>query len=95
MRGKVIDDYMVTILERITPAYAGKSSPFSFFAHTYWDHPRVCGEKKELFMILRNVKGSPPRMRGKGSPDGPFCSRSGITPAYAGKRKVWEGKPNE
>ena len=32
-------------MNRITPAYAGKSFPKSLLIKLMWDHPRVCGEK--------------------------------------------------
>ena len=45
MRGKVSFGVVEDILDRITPAYAGKSIfeivPVRFFP----DHPRLCGEK--------------------------------------------------
>ena len=47
--------------------------------------PRVCGEKFHPGVTANSIKGSPPRMRGKGS-DLPRRMRSQrITPAYAGK----------
>ena len=50
------------------------------------DHPRVCGEKRMAHPCLHLRSGSPPRMRGKACFI-PFPVRkSGITPAYAGKR---------
>ena len=49
--------------------------------------PRVCGEKFHPGVTANSIKGSPPRMRGKGS-DLPRRMRSQrITPAYAGKRR--------
>ena len=45
MRGKVnIPEYNET-LDRITPAYAGKSQARPQQADTSQDHPRLCGEK--------------------------------------------------
>ena len=71
---------------RITPAYAGKSSARSQFRMNPKDHPRVCGEKREILKSGGVKKGSPPRMRGKD-----ICTMDDedgvrITPAYAGKR---------
>ena len=51
------------------------------------DHPRPCGEKSRRAARLVRVQGSPPPMRGKGSPPGTFCAGAGITPAHAGKSK--------
>ena len=45
MRGKGIDDFLMLAGGRITPAYAGKSFLFSKSIESFWDHPRVCGEK--------------------------------------------------
>ena len=69
----------------ITPAYAGKRPVKHTIEHLHGDHPRVCGEK-----LYRGIRypwsvGSPPRMRGKVSGSHPYSSRTGITPAYAGK----------
>ena len=88
MRGKVIDDYLVSILDRITPAYAGKSTWRRRWKYQVRDHPRVCGEKVFVCVCVHDIAGSPPRMRGKVF--GLFCPkvRVGITPAYAGKRRA-------
>ena len=49
------------------------------------DHPRVCGENLPDFKFSGDVKGSPPRMRGKHL-NQQFRQRNRrITPAYAGK----------
>ena len=45
MRGKVIDVDDFEQSERITPAYAGKSTLCSKVERNYGDHPRLCGEK--------------------------------------------------
>ena len=50
---------------RITPAYAGKSSFCVSVQMCTEDHPRLCGEKSILRMIIFRQKGSPPPMRGK------------------------------
>ena len=70
---------------RITPAYAGKSFLNPKHNDSYQDHPRLCGEKKNLPTPPIIVSGSPPPMRGKVC--GVLLDRgvSGITPAYAGK----------
>ena len=70
---------------RITPAYAGKSSPGSAAGCHARDHPRVCGEKMVSMIPHRRSRGSPPRVRGKVQPLGERGSQAGITPAYAGK----------
>ena len=53
--------------------------------YTYRDHPRVCGEKYSLALFLGLHQGSPPRMRGKVTFEGSDGTKTGITPAYAGK----------
>ena len=39
-------------LDRITPAYAGKSSERQSKANESKDHPRLCGEKFPLWAVL-------------------------------------------
>ena len=51
------------------------------------DHPRLCGEKLQTFERSRVLEGSPPPMRGKAALPAVPLRRSGITPAYAGKRR--------
>ena len=48
----------------------------------------MCGEKMVSMIPHRRSRGSPPRMRGKGSSDGKAVHAPGITPAYAGKSMV-------
>ena len=86
MRGKVAAAVPALFLRGITPACAGKSEKQVPFLPPYQDHPRVCGEKVKKGFDGVYQKGSPPRMRGKGSGTGGFQSLQGITPAYAGKR---------
>ena len=86
MRGKVNRNNERHFLQRITPAYAGKRERKEFSGIERWDHPRVCGEKYKEEQKMQDTRGSPPRMRGKGScvDVNGFAHR--ITPAYAGKR---------
>ena len=70
----------------ITPACAGKSNFCTILGKMVEDHPRVCGEKRSRFKRDQNVKGSPPRVRGKAGDKVAALSRPGITPACAGKR---------
>ena len=85
MRGKAKLLHCQISSTRITPAYAGKSLPSLSFAHTYWDHPRVCGEKLGTVLCTFFIAGSPPRMRGKVLQVVTGAKYYGITPAYAGK----------
>ena len=86
MRGKVgkLDGSNATV--RITPAYAGKSVVWPCRPLVAWDHPRICGEKRQPACIQSCVSGSPPHMRGKVYMSSFQASRMRITPAYAGKR---------
>ena len=65
MRGKAVVILLCVATFRITPAYAGKSLIHRVCTDRHRDHPRVCGEKKQLHEIFRGAWGSPPRMRGK------------------------------
>ena len=77
---------LVVHVTRITPAYAGKSRiPITQFLNIQ-DHPRLCGEKCTASAMSRIRSGSPPPMRGKDEFANGGRSKSGITPAYAGKR---------
>ena len=77
--------FLLSIANRITPAYAGKSLVPWFRADLVQDHPRVCGEKCLLFSLFCRMWGSPPRMRGKVHLVICEGDIGGITPAYAGK----------
>ena len=46
MRGKVSFGVVEDILDRITPAYAGKSWEYVLVYKLDRDHPRLCGEKQ-------------------------------------------------
>ena len=86
MRGKASSFLSLLSLFRITPAYAGKREFKNAAAGMDEDHPRLCGEKWQIFCVYNLIGGSPPPMRGKvqlGLMQIP-CVR--ITPAYAGKR---------
>ena len=86
MRGKAEQQQSPVHLQRITPAYAGKSSLRGSRACSGRDHPRVCGEKWIASVPASGFLGSPPRMRGKDSRQNVAQRPQGITPAYAGKR---------
>ena len=83
MRGKGKISLLLKFRRRITPAYAGKRALAAVRTPIVRDHPRLCGEKFELFMIkdhprlcgekanpllvVKSNVGSPPPMRGKGT----------------------------
>ena len=77
-------------VDRITPAWAGKSVAGSVRVGVAGDHPRVGGEKCPLVSRFVFGWGSPPRGRGKVPVELPQLPPSRITPAWAGKRKSTE-----
>ena len=85
MRGKDMVNQTAAACAWITPAYAGKSVPESATHRNKQDHPRLCGEKTDLTILMLNKLGSPPPMRGKEPRPRSASASSGITPAYAGK----------
>ena len=48
MRGKVVPVVQYKKPERITPAYAGKSTVIPKIEDGIEDHPRLCGEKTRI-----------------------------------------------
>ena len=86
MRGKEVKTLLHFNRVGITPAYAGKSRQALPAVLQTGDHPRVCGEKSGVAIRTSAFRGSPPRMRGKGSNAFRLEPAEGITPAYAGKR---------
>ena len=86
MRGKARTEQAVSMQRRITPAYAGKSTPLYQLSFSAMDHPRLCGEKRRFHCNFQRRLGSPPPMRGKVCTVRCGFLGMGITPAYAGKR---------
>ena len=84
-RGKGFSTISWTLLTRITPAWAGKSSGTSYHGRFCWDHPRMGGEKTDVYAKQRPHLGSPPHGRGKEFSFVGFEPHTGITPAWAGK----------
>ena len=76
-------------MRRITPACAGKRLQRGTTCALPWDHPRVCGEKRNSKLSARIQRGSPPRVRGKDLSITICTASSGITPACAGKSASW------
>lgn len=85
VRGKVHVEAGAVPDTGITPACAGKRDATASSRSVMRDHPRVCGEKVPMPAVAVMPVGSPPRMRGKGTPVLRGFGRTGITPAYAGK----------
>ena len=86
--------------DRITPAWAGKSTGGTDAGKQTQDHPRVGGEKTTLGCERQARTGSPPRGRGKARTLSRSAARPGITPAWAGKSRTytascqfWEDHP--
>ena len=67
MRGKGFFSDEIVSDKRITPAYAGKSCCAAKASKKSKDHPRLCGEKPDGYYKAKDITGSPPPMRGKGS----------------------------
>ena len=86
MRGKGLTECLAGVACGITPAYAGKRSAGDCPMYRPWDHPRLCGEKRNAHTLFPYSLGSPPPMRGKGNSQTPEKFKERITPAYAGKR---------
>ena len=84
MRGKAVQKMWATDHQRITPAYAGKSTKNTCCCVSE-DHPRLCGEKLSRFPAKVSEMGSPPPMRGKAGRCAASVPNWRITPAYAGK----------
>ena len=85
MRGKVSMIRPALAVLGITPAHAGKSCVCRGALRPSGDHPRACGEKHSVMVIVCPVSGSPPRMRGKAKCSSTNAKSKGITPAHAGK----------
>ena len=88
-RGKEKELQHIRFLKGITPAYAGKRRRLSAAPRFSRDHPRIRGEKIIPGHGLLIRQGSPPHTRGKEGTDGFLGQKTGITPAYAGKRVLY------
>ena len=89
MRGKVVGYARTVEITGITPAHAGKRGRCARCCGDKKDHPRPCGEKQREIAFGNEIMGSPPPMRGKGEGRHPLWSGVGITPAHAGKSRIW------
>ena len=72
---------------RITPACAGKTRLNFWRRRACQDHPRVCGENHAPSAPERTSRGSPPRVRGKLTPELQDMVGLRIPPRVRGKRK--------
>ena len=91
MRGKGAAATAATVGIGITPAYAGKSMVSLLTRQLERDHPRICGEKWASRSKRHRLRGSPPHMRGKACHASCHAGLRRITPAYAGKSRLFWG----
>ena len=85
MRGKPAGGVESVATAGITPAGAGKTSGSSPRTSNDRDHPRRCGENRQVLSGAGLRRGSPPQVRGKRSHSWISSLLPGITPAGAGK----------
>ena len=88
VRGKLSLRAVLIVVDRITPAGAGKTKQWRCVFVRYWDHPRRCGENTACATICNRHIGSPPRMRGKLVDSVNANHGDRITPADAGKTRA-------
>ena len=86
VRGKVECVIDTVGMRGITPACAGKSRLFFCSRLNPEDHPRMCGEKRDIRLPGSLGRGSPPHVRGKVDGCAQLWPFDRITPACAGKR---------
>ena len=85
MRGKLGANLYDKVIQRITPAHAGKTPTAHQALPRESDHPRACGENLFTNFTTTYDSGSPPRMRGKRAVSPRKLRLARITPAHAGK----------
>ena len=94
-RGKDQVSALSFLPSRITPACAGKSVTRPIRSASWWDHPRLRGEKIDERLYKVGGSGSPPLARGKDLRAQKSRRGGGITPACAGKSYsayFWSGR---
>ena len=89
MRGKPWSAPPPPAVGRITPAHAGKTRGYTDSLPQLQDHPRACGENLPFRGFSPRQMGSPPRMRGKLVTADFDAAMDGITPAHAGKTRLF------
>ena len=77
------------LVQRITPAHAGKTLPLLPSSDTLRDHPRSRGKDFSLSRCFFGLPGSPPLTRERQEAWQQGIQDSGITPAHAGKTLRW------
>ena len=88
-RGKACGHVIWVAFTGITPACAGKRIRTRLLPRPAQDHPRVRGEKVAFSVWSVAASGSPPRARGKGQHLFGAWLSAGITPACAGKSRLY------
>ena len=88
-RGKAVKFRCTCGLQRITPAWAGKSKLALCTPSCPTDHPRAGREKNKELEGVWLPMGSPPRRRGKERSTALVGTPTRITPAWAGKSYVF------
>ena len=88
VRGKPAALDYLPIVDRITPAGAGKTPSVTSVLLAAGDHPRRCGENNRGVKHLAFCPGSPPQVRGKPVPENESNTCCRITPAGAGKTLI-------
>ena len=87
MREECSRSGMPNMLQRITPAHAGRIHPKWMASALKSDHPRACGKNITARGCRNTSRGSPPRMREEFHNIAVRFSRSRITPAHAGRMR--------
>ena len=93
MRGEATSIIAICIMERITPACAGRSRHLRPLALGSGHHPRVRGEKLVALQASLACFGSPPRVRGEVHIRTFVLAVVGITPACAGRSRRRQRPP--
>ena len=73
MRERQTDEEIDQLIDRITPAYAGKTIEQHYWNRDIGDHPRVCGKDCFFALAFWFGWGSPPRMRERHTLHCPKC----------------------
>ncbi len=92
-RGRLAREDEVRVVDRSTPASAGKTCGPALRLPRRPEHPRVGGEDTTVLAVPSAARGAPPRRRGR--PGGDDAGRHGdrSTPASAGKTRWWDWAP--
>ncbi|SER95507.1 hypothetical protein SAMN05443377_1221, partial [Propionibacterium cyclohexanicum] len=78
---------------RLTPAFAGKTPRRSTSRGLSRAHPRIRGEDSPRSLMVLSRPGSPPHSRGRPFFCCPSVTLTGLTPAFAGKTRMFGGEP--